>query len=156
MGPKNLGLEVRANTHRMISRSAGLEVKRRLERLCECVPEFLPYQANKNKVPAHLADQPEGAESSIRAKWPANVTALRPMSKQTQLESPGEDEMGTWMECKMTEALGQLEVMSLKESIIGKAWARWEEGLRLAHRQWEIGEAATRMETMGDQPILVL
>ena len=40
----------------------------------------------------------------------------------------------------MTEASGQLEVMPLKESIIWKAWARWEEGLRLAHRQWEIGE----------------
>jgi len=52
------------------------------------------------------------------------------------LESWG-GRVGTWMECKMTEASGQLEVMPL---IIWKAWARWEEGLRLAHRQWEIGE----------------
>jgi len=33
---------------------------------------------------------------------------------------------------------------------------RWEEGLRLAHRQQEIGEATVRMETTNDQPILVL
>jgi len=56
----------------------------------------------------------------------------------------------------MTEALDQLKVVSLKESIIRKAWARWEEGLRLAHRQWEIGEAAMRMETASNQPILTL
>ena len=64
--------------------------------------------------------------------------------------------MGTWMEHKMTKASGRLVVMSLKELIIWKAWTGWEEGLRLAHRQREIGEAATRMETMGDQLILML
>jgi len=46
--------------------------------------------------------------------------------------------------------------MSLKESTIWKAWVGWEEGLRLAHRQQEIGEATTRMETKGDQLILML
>jgi len=55
---------------------------------------------------------------------------------------------------KMTKALDWLEVNSLKESIIWKAWARWEEGVRLAHRKREIGEAAMRMETLSNQPIL--
>ena len=48
---------------------------------------------------------------------------------------------------KTTEASDWFEVFSLKESMIKKAWAEWEEGLMLAHKQWEIGEAAVRMET---------
>jgi len=72
------------------------------------------------------------------------------------VETHEEDEMGMWMECKMTEALDQLEFISLKESIIRKAWDGWEEGLRLAHRQWEIGEATMRVETVSDQLILTL
>jgi len=31
-----------------------------------------------------------------------------------------------------------------------------EEGMRLAHRQWEIGEAAARMQTTSEQLTLVL
>ena len=38
MGPKNLISEVRANTCRVTSRLVGLEAKRRLKRLHECVP----------------------------------------------------------------------------------------------------------------------
>ena len=56
----------------------------------------------------------------------------------------------------MIEASYWLEIISLNESIIWKAWVGWEEGLRLAHRQWEIGEATVRMETTDFQPILVL
>jgi len=49
-----------------------------------------------------------------------------------------------------------LEYVSLKESIFRKSWAGWEEGMRLAHRQQEIGEAAARMQTTGEQLTLVL
>jgi len=28
--------------------------------------------------------------------------------------------------------------------------------MKLAHRQWEIGKAAARMQTTGEQPILML
>jgi len=52
--------------------------------------------------------------------------------------------------------LDQLELISLQESIVHKALARLEEGNRLAHRQQEIGEAAMRMQTTGEQPILML
>jgi len=45
----------------------------------------------------------------------------------------------------MTKATHWFKNISLKESIVWKAWPGWEEGLRLAHRQQEIGEAATRM-----------
>ena len=67
-----------------------------------------------------------------------------------------EAETVAWIKHKMTKALDQLELISLQESIIQKAWARWEEGLRIAHRQWEIGEAAMRMKTTSEQPILAL
>jgi len=73
-----------------------------------------------------------------------------------QVESLEETETMAWMECKATEAMDWLETISLKESLIWKAWVRWEEGLRLAHQKWEIGEATARMETMGHQPILTL
>ena len=46
--------------------------------------------------------------------------------------------------------------MSLQALVVQKAWAGWEEVLRLAHRQQEIGEAATRMQTISEQLILVL
>ena len=72
------------------------------------------------------------------------------------VESWEGDEMGAWMECKVSETLDQLIVISLKELIIWKAWTGWEEGLRLAHRQQEIREAAARMETVSNQPILTL
>jgi len=72
------------------------------------------------------------------------------------VETHEEDEMGVWMDCKTTEVSDWFKVISLKESIIWKAWARWEEGLRLAHRQWEIGGATTGMETMSNQPMLTL
>jgi len=67
-----------------------------------------------------------------------------------------ETKTAAWIEHKMTEASDQLETSSLKESIIHKAWVRWEEGLRLAHMQQEIGEATARMETTKGQPILML
>ena len=57
---------------------------------------------------------------------------------------------------KTTKASDQLELVSLKESIIQKAWAGWEEGLRLGHRKWEIGEATVMMESTNDQLILTL
>ena len=64
--------------------------------------------------------------------------------------------MAAWIEQQMTEASDWLELISLQESIIQKAWARWEEGMRLAHRQWETGEAGMRMKPTGEQPILML
>ena len=48
-------------------------------------------------------------------------------------------ETAAWVEWQATEASNQLEHISLQESIVWKAWARWEEGMRLAHREWEIG-----------------
>jgi len=44
------------------------------------------------------------------------------MSKHLWVESQEEAEMEAWMENKMTEASDWLEVMSLKEIIIEKAW----------------------------------
>jgi len=41
-----------------------------------------------------------------------------------QVEGQKEAETGAWMEWKMTEVLDQLEIISFKESIIWKAWAR--------------------------------
>jgi len=73
-----------------------------------------------------------------------------------QVESQEAAEMGAWMEHKITKASDWLKIVTLKELIIRKSLARWEEGLRLAHKQWEIGEAAVRMETMSDHPILML
>jgi|SRR5882724_7024193 len=73
-----------------------------------------------------------------------------------QVETCEEEKTVAWMEHKTTEASSWLEVISLKESILWKAWAGWEEGLRLARRQQKIGEATTRMETMSDQLIPVL
>jgi len=67
-----------------------------------------------------------------------------------------ETKAAAWIKHKMTEALDRLKTISLKDSIIWKAWVGWEEGLRLAHRQQEIGEASTRLETTSDQPILTL
>ena len=78
-----------------------------------------------------------------------------PAPKHTQIDQE-EDKAAAWITCKMTEALEWLEYISLKESVIWKAWIGWEEGLRLAHRQQEIGEAAARMETTSSQPILTL
>jgi len=67
-----------------------------------------------------------------------------------------ETEMAAWVEWQATEASDQLKHISLQESIIQKAWAGWEEGMRLAHRQQEIGEAAVRMQTTSEQLILML
>ena len=64
--------------------------------------------------------------------------------------------MGAWMEHKTTEASDQLKLMSLQESVIHKAWDGWEDGLRLAHKQWQIEEADVRIKTMTEQPIPVL
>ena len=113
-------------------------------------------QAVETDVLANIADQYHQAENSIGVKWQATEITLEPMSKHMHVESQKEAKMGAWMERKMTKASDQLEIITLKGSVIQKAWARWEEGLRLAHRQQEIGEAAARMETMYHQPILVL
>jgi len=67
-----------------------------------------------------------------------------------------ETETATWIKQQATEASNQLEYVPLQESIVWKAWAGWEEGMRLAHRQQEIGEAATRMQTTSEQLTLVL
>jgi len=72
-----------------------------------------------------------------------------------QVETQEETELGAWMENKRTETSDPLELVSLKESIIRKAWVGWEEGLKLSHRQQEIGEVAARMETASNQPILI-
>ena len=86
-----------------------------------------------------MVDQHCGAESSdIEAKQLATRIASKPMPKWMWDETNEEDETGAWMEFKMTKASGQLEVISLKELIIWKAWAGWEEGLRLA--QQAVGE----------------
>ena len=73
-----------------------------------------------------------------------------------QMESQEEAETEAWMEHKMTKASDWLQVVALKESIIKKAWGRWEDGLRLAHKQRKIGEATVRMKTTSEQLILVL
>ena len=72
-----------------------------------------------------------------------------PAPKHTQIDQE-EGKVAAWIACKMTKASDQLDYISLKESVIWKAW------IGLAHRQWEIGEAAARMETTSAQPILVL
>ena len=64
--------------------------------------------------------------------------------------------MAAWIERQATEASDWLEYVPLQECIVRKAWAVWEEGMRLAHRQWEIGKAAVRMQTTGEQLTLVL
>ena len=51
-----------------------------------------------------------------------------------------ETDMAAWVERQATEASNWLEYVSLQELIIRKSWAGWEEGMRLAHRQQEIGE----------------
>ena len=51
-----------------------------------------------------------------------------------------ETDTAAWVEWQATEASNRLEYVSLQESIIRKSWAGWEEGMRLAHRQQEIGE----------------
>ena len=112
---KCLGSGAKVTACRMMSRTAGLEVKKRLERLNEFPLRAFDQQADETKVLANVADH-----------------------------------------FQETEASEQLETISLKESIIWKAWVRWKEGLRLAHRQWGIGEAAARMETSSQQPILAL
>ena len=67
-----------------------------------------------------------------------------------------ETETAAWVKRQVTEASDQLEYVPLQESIVWKAWAGWEEGMRLAHRQWEIGEAAARMQTTSEQQTLML
>jgi len=43
--------------------------------------------------------------------------------EETDTGTQEETKMGAWMECKMTKALDQLKLVSLKESIIQKAWS---------------------------------
>jgi len=62
-----------------------------------------------------------------------------------------EMDMAAWVEQQATEASAQLEYVSLQESIVRKAWAGWEEGMRLTHRQQAIGEAAARMQTTSER-----
>jgi len=51
---KILGSEARVTTCRVTSRPVGLEVKRRLKKLHECLLKILLYQANKPKFPLIL------------------------------------------------------------------------------------------------------
>jgi len=88
---------------------------------------------------------------------------MEPASKCMWVETQEETDMGTQEETEMgslevrqPKPSDQLELVSLKESIIQKAWAGWEEGLRLGHRKWEIGEATVMMESTNDQLILTL
>ena len=46
-----------------------------------------------------------------------------------------ETDTAAWVEQQATEASAQLEYVSLQESIVRKAWAGWEAGMRLTHRQ---------------------
>jgi len=80
---------------------------------------------------------------------------LSPIAKCMRVDQE-ETKTATRIDRQATEASNQLEYMPLQESIVWKAWAGWEEGMRLAHRQWEIGEAAVRMQTTGEQLTLVL
>jgi len=70
---------------------------------------------------------------------------LSPTPKHVWIDQE-ETEMAAWVKWQVTKASDWLEHISLQESIIWKAWAGWEEGMRLAHRQQEIGEAAMRMK----------
>jgi len=95
----------------------------------------------KMEVPANLADQFNQAKLLlVRNGWPLrlewnlhlNACGLRlrkkliwGLRKKLRWEPGG----------KTTKASDQLELVSLKESIIQKAWAGWEEGLRLGHRK---------------------
>ena len=54
---KCLGSGVRVTAHRMMSRLAGLEAKKRLKRLHESSLEGLVCQADETGVPANLADR---------------------------------------------------------------------------------------------------
>jgi len=69
-----------------------------------------------------------------------------------------QEEMDTaaWVKQQATKASDRLKYVSLQESIVRKAWAGWEEGMRLTHRQQAIGEAATKMQTTSEQLTLVL
>jgi len=67
-----------------------------------------------------------------------------------------ETDTAAWVEQQATKATNWLENVSLQESIVRKSWAGWEEGMRLAHRQWEIGKAAAMMQTTSEQLTLVL
>ena len=80
---------------------------------------------------------------------------LSPITKHMQVDQE-ETKTAAWIKRQVTKASDWLEYMSLKESIIWKAWAGWEEGMRLAHRQWEIGKEAARMQTTGEQLTLML
>ena len=110
---------------------------------------------DNGEVPANLEDQYQEAKGSTGTKrWVAAEVMLSPTPKHTWIDQE-EDEAAAWIMHKTTEALDWLKYISLKESIIWKAWIGWEEGLRLAHRQ-QIGEAAARMETTSALPILML
>ena len=67
-----------------------------------------------------------------------------------------ETDTAAWVKQQVTEASAQLKYISLQESIVRKAWAGWEEGMRLAHRQQAIGKVAAKMQTTGEQLTLVL
>ena len=80
---------------------------------------------------------------------------LSPVAKCMQVNQE-ETEMAAWVNWQVTEASGQLEYVPLQESIVRKAWTGWEEGMRLSHRQQEIGKAAMRMQTTREQLMLML
>jgi len=95
--------------------------------------------SDKVKFPTNLADQYQEAEGSTGTKWlVATEIMSNPTPKCIQIDQE-ETEVVAWIEHKKSEALDQLKTISLKESIIWKALIGWEEDLRLAHRQQEIG-----------------
>ena len=100
---------------------------------------------DNGEIPANLADKYQEAKESTSTKWQvATKIMLSPIPKYMCINQ------------EETKASDQVEHVSLQESIVWKVCSGWEEGMRLAHRQREIGEAAMRMQTTSEQLTLVL
>jgi len=99
---------------------------------------------DNGEIPANLADKYQEAKESTSTKWQVATKIMSsPVAKCMRIDQE-ETEMAAWVKWQVTKAADQLEHVSLQEYIVWKAWAGWEEGMRLAHRQREIGEAAVR------------
>src|SRR5882724_13469163 len=126
----------------MTRRPAGLEAKKRLHKLCKSQITLNKLPAEKEEVPANIADQYHEAGKATGSKRQVDTdTCSSPVAKHMQVDQE-ETDTAAWVERQATKARNRLEYVSLQESMIRKSWAGWEEGMRLAHRQWEIGEAA--------------
>jgi len=130
--------------------------KKQLHKLRKSRIALNKLPAEKEEVPANIADNTMRPGRPLAAKRQVDTnTCSSPVAKHMRVDKE-ETDMAAWVEWQATEATNQLEYVSLQESIIRKSWAGWEEGMRLAHRQQEIGEAAVRMQTTGEQLTLVL